>query len=143
MCRGSPREGAAGAEQPWAGNCQTPLEPCAAAVAEAQGGSGGGCHARVLAAWWEGRLLRPGRARAQPLPLWQKAGAGLTAGGLGALVGSPADLTLIRMQADATMPVASRRNYKNVGDAMARHLALGSLCLQSLIHLSALFCALF
>ena len=59
-------------------------------------------------------------ARAQPLPLWQKAAAGLTAGGLGALVGSPADLTLIRMQADNTLPVASRRNYKNVGDAMAR-----------------------
>lgn len=54
----------------------------------------------------------------QPLPLWQKAGAGLTAGGLGALVGSPADLTLIRMQADSTLPMASRRNYKGVGDAM-------------------------
>ena len=54
----------------------------------------------------------------QALPLWQKAAAGLTAGGLGALVGSPADLTLIRMQADSTLPMASRRNYKNVGDAM-------------------------
>ncbi|CAL5218903.1 g647 [Coccomyxa viridis] len=56
----------------------------------------------------------------KPLPLWQKAGAGLTAGGLGALVGSPADLTLIRMQADSTLPMASRRNYKGVGDAMVR-----------------------
>ncbi|CAL8469919.1 g9461 [Coccomyxa elongata] len=56
----------------------------------------------------------------KPLPLWQKAAAGLTAGGLGALVGSPADLTLIRMQADATLPVESRRNYKGVGDAMVR-----------------------
>jgi hypothetical protein len=34
----------------------------------------------------------------QNLPLWQKAACGLTAGGLGALVGTPADLTLIRMQ---------------------------------------------
>jgi len=33
-----------------------------------------------------------------PLPLYQKAGAGLAAGGLGALIGSPADLSLIRMQ---------------------------------------------
>jgi solute carrier family 25 oxoglutarate transporter 11 len=32
------------------------------------------------------------------LPLWQKAACGLTAGGLGALVGTPADLTLLRMQ---------------------------------------------
>jgi hypothetical protein len=34
----------------------------------------------------------------KPLPLWQKAACGLTAGGLGALVGTPADLTLVRMQ---------------------------------------------
>lgn len=56
----------------------------------------------------------------QPLPLWQKAAAGLTAGGLGALVGSPADLTLIRMQADGTLPAEQRQNYKGVGDAFAR-----------------------
>ncbi len=48
----------------------------------------------------------------QAIPLWQKAGAGLAAGGLGALVGTPADLTLIRMQADTTLPAEQRRNYK-------------------------------
>ncbi len=52
----------------------------------------------------------------------EKAAAGLTAGGLGAMVGSPADLTLIRMQSDSTLPVASRRNYKGVGDAMVRRV---------------------
>ncbi len=56
----------------------------------------------------------------QPLPLWQKAVAGLTAGGLGALVGSPADLSLIRMQSDSTLPAEQRRNYKGVGDALLR-----------------------
>lgn len=54
------------------------------------------------------------------LPLYQKAGSGLAAGGLGALVGTPSDLTLIRMQADATLPAAERRNYKNVFDALMR-----------------------
>lgn len=34
----------------------------------------------------------------KPIPLYQKALAGLSAGGMGALVGTPADLTLIRMQ---------------------------------------------
>ena len=34
----------------------------------------------------------------KPLPLYQKAFCGLAAGGLGALFGSPADLSLIRMQ---------------------------------------------
>ena len=43
----------------------------------------------------------------KPLPLYQKALCGLTAGGLGALVGTPADLTLIRMQAGAHPPVVS------------------------------------
>lgn len=56
----------------------------------------------------------------KPVPLWQKAACGLTAGGLGALVGNPADLTLLRMQADTTLPMDQRRNYKGVGDAFAR-----------------------
>lgn len=58
--------------------------------------------------------------KGQNLPLWQKAACGLTAGGLGALVGTPADLTLLRMQADNTLPVEQRRNYKGVVDAMTR-----------------------
>lgn len=56
----------------------------------------------------------------QNLPLWVKACCGLTAGGLGALVGTPADLTLVRMQADSTLPIEQRRNYKGVGDAFVR-----------------------
>ncbi|CAD7695527.1 unnamed protein product [Ostreobium quekettii] len=58
--------------------------------------------------------------KGQNLPLWMKAACGLTAGGLGALVGTPADLSLIRMQADATLPPEQRRNYKNVLDALVR-----------------------
>jgi hypothetical protein len=56
------------------------------------------------------------------LPLWQKAACGLSAGGIGALVGTPADLSLIRMQADTTLPPEQRRNYKGVVDAMVRAL---------------------
>eukprot|EP00798_Chlamydomonas_sp_ICE-L_P030096 gene30096-35061_t len=55
-----------------------------------------------------------------PIPLWQKALAGLTAGGMGALVGNPSDLALVRMQADATLPAEQKRNYKNVFDALIR-----------------------
>lgn len=53
------------------------------------------------------------------IPLYQKAGAGLAAGGLGAIIGSPADLSLIRMQADGTLPPEKRRNYKGVGNALS------------------------
>ena len=42
------------------------------------------------------------------------------AGFTGALVGTPADLALVRFQSDATLPVAERRNYKNVVDAFGR-----------------------
>lgn len=54
----------------------------------------------------------------KPLPLYQKAACGLTAGAIGASVGSPADLALIRMQADTLVPLAERRGYKNAFHAL-------------------------
>lgn len=62
--------------------------------------------------------LQNRNGKGKPLPLHLKALAGLSAGGLAAMVGSPADLSLIRMQADGTLPAAERRNYKGVMDAM-------------------------
>lgn len=47
-------------------------------------------------------------------------GCGLAAGGVGAVVANPLDLTLVRMQADAKLPVAERRNYNHVFDGVAR-----------------------
>ena len=51
---------------------------------------------------------------------WDTAGAGILAGGLGAIVGTPADLALIRMQSDGTLPPEQRRNYTGVGNALTR-----------------------
>lgn len=48
--------------------------------------------------------------------------ASVTAGGIGALVGTPADAALVRMQADTVLPLAERRGYKNGVDAMVRML---------------------
>lgn len=45
---------------------------------------------------------------------------GVCAGAVGAFVGTPAEVTLIRMTADGRLPVDKRRNYKNVGDALVR-----------------------
>lgn len=50
----------------------------------------------------------------------ERAGAGLTAGGLAAVVGNPADLALIRMQSDGMKPAAQRANYTSVIDALSR-----------------------
>lgn len=48
----------------------------------------------------------------------ERAGAGLSAGGLAAMLGNPADLALIRMQSDGLKPLAERKNYKSVIDAL-------------------------
>mmetsp|Transcript_66301 Transcript_66301/g.194045 ORF Transcript_66301/g.194045 Transcript_66301/m.194045 type:complete len:297 (-) Transcript_66301:319-1209(-) len=45
--------------------------------------------------------------------------AALGAGGLAALLGNPADLALIRMQADSMLPAAERAGYTNVATAMS------------------------
>jgi solute carrier family 25 oxoglutarate transporter 11 len=44
----------------------------------------------------------------------------LFAGAVGAFIGNPADLSLVRMQSDNNLPEAERRNYKNVFDALIR-----------------------
>jgi len=54
------------------------------------------------------------------LPLHHKIAAGLIAGGIGAAVGNPADVAMVRMQADGRLPLAERRNYRSVGDAIGR-----------------------
>ncbi|PKH53795.1 mitochondrial uncoupling protein 5-like [Punica granatum] len=54
------------------------------------------------------------------LPLTRKIAAGLMAGGIGAAVGNPADVAMVRMQADGRLPAAERRNYRSVGDAIGR-----------------------
>ncbi|KAF9609186.1 hypothetical protein IFM89_013576 [Coptis chinensis] len=48
---------------------------------------------------------------------------GLTTWAIGASVGSSADLALICMQADATLPAAQRRNYTNAFNALYRIIA--------------------
>lgn len=45
---------------------------------------------------------------------------GMAAGTVGAFVGTPAEVALIRMTADGRLPEAERRNYKHVGNALMR-----------------------
>jgi len=55
---------------------------------------------------------------------------GMTAGGIGAVVGTPAEVALIRMTSDGRLPEAERRNYKNGVDALfriAREEGVGTL----------------
>lgn len=50
----------------------------------------------------------------------KKAVAGLSAGAVGAFIGTPADVALIRMMADGKLPPAQRRGYTSVFNALAR-----------------------
>lgn len=50
----------------------------------------------------------------------ERALASLSAGGLGAVLGNPADLALIRMQSDGLRPLAEREKYTGVIDALTR-----------------------
>lgn len=49
-----------------------------------------------------------------------KCALGIIAGAVGAFVGTPADLSLIRMTADGRLPLAERRNYTSVFNALKR-----------------------
>ncbi|CAE8634882.1 unnamed protein product [Polarella glacialis] len=61
-----------------------------------------------------GMAMVPG----EPLPFWKSTICALGAGGIGAVIGNPADLTLIRMQSDNLLPVAERRGYRHVFHAL-------------------------
>ncbi|KAL5343798.1 mitochondrial carrier domain-containing protein [Aspergillus crustosus] len=50
----------------------------------------------------------------------ERAGAGLTAGGIAAMIGNPADLALVRMQSDGLKAPEARANYRSVIDALFR-----------------------
>lgn len=47
-------------------------------------------------------------------------GMGVIAGAVGAFVGTPAEVALIRLTADGRLPLAERRNYTNVINALMR-----------------------
>jgi solute carrier family 25 oxoglutarate transporter 11 len=63
--------------------------------------------------------VKVNRNNGESLNPLQRAGCSMTAGALGSFVGNPADLCLVRMQADTTLPEAERRNYKNVFDSLS------------------------
>lgn len=67
-----------------------------------------------------GSLKARAESKGNKIGFKERAAAGLTAGGLAAMVGNPADLALIRMQSDGLKPKAERANYKSVFDALGR-----------------------
>jgi len=56
----------------------------------------------------------------KPPGFFMKAGLGMAAGVVGAFVGTPAEVALIRMTADGRLPLNERRNYSSVVNALVR-----------------------
>ncbi|KAF4986764.1 hypothetical protein FDECE_15782 [Fusarium decemcellulare] len=65
-----------------------------------------------------GTLATRAKSEGRSVGFTERAAAGLTAGGIAAMIGNPADLALIRMQSDGLKPLAERKNYKSVIDAL-------------------------
>jgi solute carrier family 25 oxoglutarate transporter 11 len=64
------------------------------------------------------RLTVRAKEKGNAIGFGERALAGLSAGGIAAMIGNPADLALIRMQSDGLKPLAERKNYKSVIDAL-------------------------
>lgn len=58
------------------------------------------------------------KEQGKPMPFYKTTACALSAGGIAAVIGNPADLALIRMQADSMLPEAERRGYRNVFHAL-------------------------
>lgn len=63
-----------------------------------------------------GAVKEPGK----PLSFAMNSVCALSAGGIAAIIGNPADLALIRMQADSMLPAAERMGYTNVFTTMGK-----------------------
>jgi solute carrier family 25 oxoglutarate transporter 11 len=66
------------------------------------------------------QLTERAKGKGQGIGFTERAAAGLSAGGLAAFLGNPADLALIRMQSDGLKPIDKRANYRSVIDALTR-----------------------
>ncbi|VUC34302.1 unnamed protein product [Clonostachys rosea] len=64
------------------------------------------------------KLTARAKEQGRQIGFSERATAGLSAGGIAAMIGNPADLALIRMQSDGLKPLAERKNYKSVIDAL-------------------------
>lgn len=68
-------------------------------------------------------VIRDYLAQHRETDIYSRLISGCTAGGLAALISCPAEVTLVRISNDATLPADQRRNYKGVFNAFQRILS--------------------
>jgi solute carrier family 25 oxoglutarate transporter 11 len=69
---------------------------------------------------FEDRLKARAKKDGRQVTFGERALASLSAGGLGAIIGNPTEVALIRMQSDGMKPEAQHANYRSVFDALLR-----------------------
>jgi solute carrier family 25 oxoglutarate transporter 11 len=67
-------------------------------------------------------LFRDEVAKYRPIDFTSRLVTGIVSGGIAAMISCPAEVTLVRISNDITLPVDKRRNYKGVGNAFIRIL---------------------
>lgn len=67
-------------------------------------------------------VLRDEMAKIRPTDFWSRLITGCVSGGIAAVISCPAEVTLVRISNDKTMPDSQRRNYTGVGNAFSRIL---------------------
>ncbi len=66
-------------------------------------------------------VIRPLTVREGEAPtVWHRAATGLAAGGTASFISCPIEVCLVRMQADGKLPMAQRRGYTHIGNALVR-----------------------
>eukprot|EP00596_Hydrurales_sp_CCMP1899_P000843 CAMPEP_0119036044 /NCGR_PEP_ID=MMETSP1177-20130426/3447_1 /TAXON_ID=2985 /ORGANISM="Ochromonas sp, Strain CCMP1899" /LENGTH=307 /DNA_ID=CAMNT_0006995211 /DNA_START=105 /DNA_END=1025 /DNA_ORIENTATION=- len=67
-------------------------------------------------------VFRDELAKYRPTDIWSRLSTGMISGGIAAIISCPAEVTLVRISNDQTLPDKLRRNYKGVADAFHRIL---------------------
>eukprot|EP01125_Pyxidicula_operculata_P001975 TRINITY_DN11961_c0_g1_i1.p1 TRINITY_DN11961_c0_g1~~TRINITY_DN11961_c0_g1_i1.p1 ORF type:complete len:302 (-),score=42.55 TRINITY_DN11961_c0_g1_i1:19-924(-) len=65
-------------------------------------------------------VMRDFVAKYRQTDIWTRLFVGLVSGGAAALISCPAEVTLVRMSNDASLPVDKRRNYTSLANAATR-----------------------
>jgi len=67
-------------------------------------------------------VLRDEMAKHRPTDFWSRLITGCVSGGMAAVISCPAEVTLVRISNDQTLPESQRRNYRGVANAFSRIL---------------------
>uniref|UniRef100_A0A6B2LH95 Uncharacterized protein n=1 Tax=Arcella intermedia TaxID=1963864 RepID=A0A6B2LH95_9EUKA len=65
-------------------------------------------------------VLRDYLAKYRRIDIWSRIGLGLIAGGCSAVISCPAEVAMVRMSNDNSLPLQQRRNYKSLANAAYR-----------------------